>query len=184
MGKLALDFLLGSLTNVHAAFKPLLSWAGTYWEGVLGLVLSSGIVVFFFQEIFGWHRKAKLIIGTAFKEKQEWGDTPHYSLHVRLPVTAKGTDVEEVKAEIIGGSKELQPYSERMLFWVREFDPHEHPKVEKSPKYIADHLKIHYKAARPIRIYDGETRHVNLLVKIPGYDKIQLPARSGEERIL
>src|SRR3989338_2820196 len=103
-------------------------------------------------------KKLELILGNPAVDEQKWMGMQYSSFHLRVPVTAKGGTVNNVKAEIAGGSKEIIPKTHRVLFWLGEFLTHERPEEKKTPEYMAEHMKIHYKGAHQIVLYEGKTR--------------------------
>jgi len=128
-------------------------------------------------------QKPSIKINKPIIEKEK-GEMPYSTTHLRLPVTAKRGDIEDAKAEIIGGSKEIIPMGPRILFWERSFRYHSHENI-KTQKDVEKHMiSEHFKHARPITINEDETKNVNLIVKVEGIEGIIIPTERGEKREL
>lgn len=116
--------------------------------------------------------------------KKEKGEMLYPTIHLRLPITAKRGGIEEVKAEIIGGSKAIIPTGPRILFWERQFKYHSHENL-KTQKDVEKHMIYeHFKHAGPTTINEGETKNINLVVKVEGIKGMIIPTERGEKRDL
>jgi len=153
----------------------------TIIAGIFAII--AAIIAFILTVIWKYYQKPSIEIGDPITEKEK-GEMPYSTIHLRLPVTAKRGHIEDTKAEIIGGSKEIIPMGPRILFWERSFKYHSHENI-KTQKDVENHLiSEHFKHARPTTINEGETKNVNIIVKVEGIEGIIIPTERGEKRDL